>query len=254
MSGTVEARVVPCAGVPVTHCTLDEATDLVIELAQRETAEGSHVHLCNAYTIALADQDPELKRLLGDSTLNFADGMSVVWANRWRNRKLELPRERVSGPDLFLRVIERGKAVGLRHYLLGSTPEVLADLEAELRRRFPEIVIVSTDSPPFRALTSDESRDQLRRIRDATPNIVWVGLGTPKQDWVARKLAAEAPGVFIAVGAAFDFTAGHKTRAPNWMQRSGLEWVYRLKLEPRRLWRRYLVGNAGFIRAARRAR
>lgn len=251
----VARPVVPCAGVPITACTLDRAVDLVIEMATVEhQANGADIHLCNAYTLALADQDSGLKNLLRRSSVNFPDGMSVVWANRWRHRGLGLPHERVSGPDLFERVFDVGQSVGLRHYLLGSTPEVLADLRAELIRRYPAAEIMGAESPPFRELTDQEWDDQQRRLRDSRAQVVWVGLGTPKQDWAAQRLAAEVPAVVVAVGAAFDFVAGHANRAPEWMQRGGLEWVFRLSSEPRRLWRRYLLGNLQFARAAARSR
>jgi N-acetylglucosaminyldiphosphoundecaprenol N-acetyl-beta-D-mannosaminyltransferase len=185
-------------------------------------------------------------------SINFPDGKSVVWANKMLHRDHEIPSERVYGPDLFLDVFQLGQAFGLRHYLLGSTPEVLDTMGVELRRRFPEAVIVGEESPPFRDLTALEILEQQRRIRDSRAQIIWVGLGTPKQDWQSAILSRDIPAVFAAVGAAFDFVAGNVKQAPVWMQRHGFEWVYRLALEPGRLWRRYLFGNARFLRAASR--
>jgi N-acetylglucosaminyldiphosphoundecaprenol N-acetyl-beta-D-mannosaminyltransferase len=129
---------------------------------------------------------------------------------------------------------------------------VLSALEAELCRRFPKAAIVGAVSPPFRALTEEETAEQTARIVDSKAQVVWVGLGTPKQDWESARLAVDIPAVFIAVGAAFDFVAGEKKQAPMWMQRNGLEWLFRLAVEPRRLWRRYLFGNARFLRAISR--
>jgi N-acetylglucosaminyldiphosphoundecaprenol N-acetyl-beta-D-mannosaminyltransferase len=126
---------------------------------------------------------------------------------------------------------------------------VLAELETELRRRFPNAQIVGAESPPFRTLTEQEIAEQEARLVESTAQVVWVGLGTPKQDWESARLAEEIPAVFLAVGAAFDFIAGEKRQAPLWMQRNGLEWLFRLAVEPRRLWRRYLFGNARFLRA-----
>ena len=142
----------------------------------------------------------------------------------------------------------------MRHFLLGSTTPVLADLSAELLRRYPESRIVGTESPPFRKLSPEEKAQQQQRIRASGAQIIWVGLGTPKQDWAAQELAANVPAVVVAVGAAFDFIAGHTKRAPTWMQASGLEWLYRLRSEPRRLWRRYLLGNVAFLLAVARSR
>jgi N-acetylglucosaminyldiphosphoundecaprenol N-acetyl-beta-D-mannosaminyltransferase len=246
--------VVMCAGVPITACTRAEAARHVVDLASSPEPSGVDVHLCNAYTLALADTDPSYRELLRSATLNFPDGKSVVWANRLANRDLDLPTERVYGPDLFHDVLSLGQAVGLRHYLLGSTPEVLTALDARIRALYPDARLIGRDSPPFRELTEQERAEQVERIRGSGAQIVWVGLGTPKQDREAARLARELPLVFVAVGAAFDFVAGTKPQAPLWMQRNGLEWVFRLASEPRRLWRRYLFGNVRFLYAASRRR
>jgi N-acetylglucosaminyldiphosphoundecaprenol N-acetyl-beta-D-mannosaminyltransferase len=155
----------------------------------------------------------------------------------------------VYGPDLLLDVVALGRSVELRHFLLGSTPEILETLETELRRRFPGANIVGISSPPFRDLTEQEWHDQVELITASGAQVVWLGLGTPKQDWEAARLAGAVPVVFCAVGAAFDFVAGTKRQAPAWMQQRGLEWIYRLATEPRRLWKRYLFGNARFVKA-----
>jgi N-acetylglucosaminyldiphosphoundecaprenol N-acetyl-beta-D-mannosaminyltransferase len=244
--------VVPCAGVPITACTPAEAAQEVIRLATSDLDRGVDVHLCNAYTLALADKDPEFKAVLKNASINFPDGKSVVWANKLLHRDRNLPSDRVYGPNLLLEVFALGQDVGLPHFLLGSTPGLLAKLEAELRRRFPAIEIVGLDSPPFRPLADDERERQRERILASGAKIVWVGLGTPKQDSETARLRGDVPLVFVAVGAAFDFVAGNKKQAPRWMQRSGLEWVFRLASEPRRLWRRYLFGNARFVLAAAR--
>lgn len=247
---TALSPVVPCAGVPVTACTRAQAARRTIELATSPGPSGVDIHLCNAYTLALADADPSLADVLRRATVNFPDGMSVVWANRLVHRGLGLPSERVYGPDLFGDVLSLGRQVKLRHYLLGSTWEVLAALDERLRRRYPGALIVGMDSPPFRALTDPEREHQAARIRASGAQVVWVGLGTPKQDLEAAMLSRELPLVFVAVGAAFEFVAGTKPQAPLWMQHNGLEWLFRLGCEPRRLWRRYVFGNARFVRAA----
>lgn len=243
---------VPCAGVLITACTRDEAARLVLSLATGDGASGVDVHLCNAYTLALADSDPGYGDLLRGAAVNFPDGKSVVWANRLSSRELDLPTERVYGPNLFEDVLSLGVDAGLRHYLLGSTPEVLGALESRLRALHPGVRLVGAESPPFRELTAAERGRQADRIRFSGAQIVWVGLGTPKQDREVTALAAELPLVFVAVGAAFDFLAGTKRQAPLWMQRNGLEWTFRLATEPRRLWKRYLFGNARFLLAAGR--
>jgi N-acetylglucosaminyldiphosphoundecaprenol N-acetyl-beta-D-mannosaminyltransferase len=243
-----EPPVVDCAGVPVTACTPAEAAEEVVRLATAPRDAGLDIHLVNAYTIALADQEPALGGLLHRARRNYPDGKSVVWANRIRYRVLALPRDRVYGPDLFLDVARLGQETGLRHYLLGSTPEVVDDLVIELVRRFPDIQVVGAEAPPFRDLSDAERSAQAERIGAAQAQVVWVALGTPKQDYEVARLAAETPAVHVAVGAAFDFISGHKRQAPAWIGRGGLEWLFRLVCEPRRLWRRYLVGNTHFLR------
>ncbi len=238
--------VVACAGVPITACDPLTAARIVRDGAVAHRVSGVDVHLCNAYTLALADADPRLHALLRSASWNFPDGKSVVWANRLTHPRSRLPTERVYGPDLFRDVFLLGRPAGLRHYLLGSTPDVLAALQERLHRNYPGALLVGAESPPFRPLTEPERRAQRDRIRACGAQLVWVGLGTPKQDWEAARLARELPVVAVAVGAAFDFVAGTKRQAPLWMQRHGLEWCYRLVQEPRRLWRRYLFGNARF--------
>ena len=145
---------------------------------------------------------------------------------------------------------ERGVARGTRHYLYGSTEEVLSSLVSEIQRIAPGALIVGAESPPFRDLSDAELREVIVRIEAADVDVVWVGLGTPKQDYEVERMAAASATTFVAIGAAFDFIAGNKKRAPQWMQKSGLEWVFRLVSEPRRLWKRYLLGNARFLAAA----
>ncbi|MFJ7178090.1 WecB/TagA/CpsF family glycosyltransferase [Streptomyces massasporeus] len=258
----LSAPVVECLGVPITAHTRDSAARHVVHLAglMREARQGptdepgasgsrrgSDVHLTNAYTLALADRDPELCAILRSASLNLPDGQSVAWASQLLHRDDALPGTRVYGPDLLLDVFALSQHTDLRHYLLGSTPDVLEALHRELRRRFPQARITGTCSPPFRPLTARELRQQAEDIRAAEADIVWVGLGTPKQDRWAADLCAELPMVAVAVGAAFDFIAGTKRQAPLWMQHNGLEWLFRLGCEPRRLWRRYVFGNARFL-------
>jgi N-acetylglucosaminyldiphosphoundecaprenol N-acetyl-beta-D-mannosaminyltransferase len=206
---------------------------------------GSHVHLVNAYSLALADKGPDIRHVFGDTSINFADGKPLSWFSRLRR---QAPRvQQVRGPQLFLDVFEGGLAGGTRHFLLGSTPETLHKLEQELEFRFPGVIIVGAESPPFRVLSNDELRAQDERITRSKAQIIWVGLGTPKQDHEVKRLAANLPVIAVAVGAAFDFTAGTSKEAPAWFRSLGIEWLYRFGSEPRRLWKRYLFGNLRFI-------
>lgn len=242
---------VVCAGVPIALIEPTDAVLYLIALAQRAPAQrrGVDVHLCNAYTLSLADKNKAYRSMLEQASLNLPDGTPVMWANRLLHRGTPIPRDRVRGPDLFESTFNEGQAAGLRHYLLGSTPQTLTRLRSELSRRFPNAEIVGAESPPFRTLTNDERRHQARRIAESDAQIVWVGLGTPKQDWECARLRHELPLVFVAVGAAFDFTAGTVNSAPKWMQDNGLEWAHRFASEPGRLWKRYVFGNARFVKA-----
>ena len=232
-----------CCSVRIDAHTLESAVDAL--LSRPIPNEGRAVHLCNAYTLSLARHDPELRNRLNQDYLNLPDGMPLIWVGR--RLGLDHLRQRVYGPDLMLATMDRGREIGLRHYLHGSTDEVLAVLEAELRRRLPGVDIVGRDAPAFRDLTAEEELALEQRLIGLRPDIVWVGLGTPKQDVFVHHFRHRAPSTFVAVGAAFDFISGAKRQAPVWMQERGLEWAYRLAREPRRLGRRYLVGNARFV-------
>lgn len=254
MSMLTTHPVVACAGIPISSLSPRDAAHKLIWLARAPLAAGVDVHLCNAYTLALADRDPDFHDLLRRAMMNLPDGTPVVWANRLMYPEADVPKQRVRGPGLFLDVFELGQEVGLRHYLLGSTPEVLESLQTNLVASYPKALIVGAESPPFRDLTAQEEAEQLARIDASGAEIIWVGLGTPKQDIECARMAGSSRKVFVAVGAAFDFAAGTKTEAAPWMQNNGLEWVHRLSHEPGRLWRRYLFGNARFVRAALKGR
>jgi N-acetylglucosaminyldiphosphoundecaprenol N-acetyl-beta-D-mannosaminyltransferase len=214
--------------------------------------QGRAVHLCNAYTLSLALRDGELRDLLNDADANLSDGMPLVWIAR--RLGLSHMRDRVYGPDLMVATIDRGRHTGLRHYLYGSTPEVIAQLETNLRAQYPGVEIVGVESGPFRPLTEAEDRELADRIATSGADVVWVGLGTPRQDLFVDRFRDLTPATFIAIGAAFDFHAGTKRQAPRTLQRLGLEWLFRLVTEPRRLWKRYLIGNGRFVWAVVRRR
>lgn len=228
-------------GIPVCDLDLDEGVDWIIAAAR--SGKSHEVHFCNAFTIACADEDSDLRQTLAGSTLNFPDGIGVYFASRVAGAPVH---GRVPGPDLMEAVLAKG--TGLRHFFLGSTEETLTAMVRACERSFPNADIVGIESPPFRVLSAGEQAAQLERLRDAKPDIIWVGLGTPKQDHETARLAAELPAVVVAVGAAFDFLAGSQPRAPKWVRQVGFEWLYRLCVEPRRLWRRYSYGTFRFVR------
>ena len=235
-------------GVRIDPVTMDEAVAAIRQAAA--SREPLAVHLVNAYTLSLAVRDQTFREVVDRGALNLPDGMPLVWLGR-RKGLVQLT-DRVYGPDLTVAVCDQGRADGLRHYLYGGSPEVVERFAAALRRRFPGIELVGVESPPYRALTDDEEAQLVARIHASGADVVWVGLGTPKQDLFVDRFASRLSRPVIAVGAAFDFLAGAKRMAPRWVQRAGLEWLYRLLSEPRRLWRRYLIGNLVFIFGALR--
>lgn len=200
---------------------------------------------CTVYTVMMCREDSEYRTTVNSADLVLPDGMPLVWLSRQRGYP---QTTRIYGPDLMLLLIAYGIERGYTHYFYGSTPQVIDALQANLKNRYPEIRVVGICSPPFRPLTPEEDEAVVAQINEADPDIVWVGLGSPKQDlWMhAHRSQLRAP-ILLGVGAAFDIHAGFLPQAPRWMQRSGLEWLFRLFVEPRRLWRRYLLYNPAFI-------
>ena len=196
-----------------------------------------------AHPTVLARRDPVLRDALNAADLNVADGIGVVWACRLQGHGGL--RERVYGPDFLLDVCSWDQGRRLTHAFVGATPRALGLLESNLRLRFPAIRIVGTYSPPFRSIDHRAVAEDIGRLGHA--DILWVGLGTPKQQVWAGLARAYAPArAIVTVGAAFDFIAGTKRQAPPWLRDAGFEWAFRLVTEPRRLWKRALVDNAEF--------
>ena len=209
-----------------------------------------YVCACNVHTVMASQEDPELRAaLLSPDALNVPDGQPLVWALNALGQSLT---DRVYGPELMARAFARAAAVtGQRVYLYGGrNSDALVALELSLRRRCPGINIVGSYAPPFRPLSPDERAATVEEINESEADVVWVGIGVPKQEkWMATmRPDLEAP-VLVGVGAAFDFHAGLVPQAPPLLQGAGLEWAYRLAQEPRRLWRRYLRYNPRFVAA-----
>jgi N-acetylglucosaminyldiphosphoundecaprenol N-acetyl-beta-D-mannosaminyltransferase len=188
---------------------------------------------------------PDLRDIYNHSGLTTPDGMAIVWLLRAKGFR---DVERVYGPDLMRAVCQKGVERGYRHYFYGGAPGVGEKLAAVLQQQNPGLQVVGVDSPPFRKLTTLEIEAERMRIQTAHPDIVWVGIGSPRQEiWMSEQIGWLNVPVLVGVGAAFDFLSGNKRQAPAWVQRSGLEWFYRLASEPRRLWRRYLLGYPRFV-------
>lgn len=230
-------------GTAVSALSLTQATEFVIS-ARGEKGLGYISH-ATAYGVNAAQTNPAFRTALNGSVRTHPDGMPLVWLGRWHGHRAI---SRVYGPDLMAAACEAGRSVGLRHYLFGGVPGVAKLLKAKLTERFPGLEIVGTFEPPFRALTPGEFARLQADVVATQPDIIWVGLSSPKQEFFMAQFAPQLDaGLLIGVGAAFDFHSGRVTQAPRWMQRSGLEWVFRLCTEPRRLWKRYSVGVPFFV-------
>lgn len=206
------------------------------------------VHLCNAYTLSLVESDPDLRSALERSDLNLPDGTPVAWLGR--RHGIDRP---VRGPGLVGDVVDLGRVHGLRHYFFGAAPGVAAAMAQRLETTYPGAITAATESPPFALMDDATLDDAADRIRSAHAHVVWVGLGTPRQDYLVPRITSRLDLPVIPIGAAFDFWAGNRAEAPKWLHGTGLEWLFRLALEPRRLWRRYTVGNVRFLRAIMRS-
>jgi N-acetylglucosaminyldiphosphoundecaprenol N-acetyl-beta-D-mannosaminyltransferase len=236
-------RKVDLFGVGVSPTTYKEATEIILQAARHRIAA---VVACQAvHAVVTASCDPSLRDQVNSFELVTPDGQPVRWAlNLLYRTQLA---ERVYGPELMLRLCRGAAERAIPIYLYGGTPEVLAKLQANLCQACPNLQIVGCESPPFRALTPPEDRAVIERINASGAGLVFLGLGCPKQDRFAFAHRSSIKAVQVCVGAAFDFHAGVKKMAPTWMQRHGLEWLYRLFQEPGRLWRRYLVTNSLFL-------
>ncbi len=230
-------------GVPVS--AVDMGTTLGAIAGWIERRERNYVCVCNVHTVMECQRDEQVRRLYHRAGMVTPDGMPLVWVSRMLGYA---GVARVYGPDLMLEIFAQSAARGWSHFLYGGAPGVGEELERRMRARFPGLRIAGIISPPYRSLTPAEDGDAVRRINDSGADIVWTGIGAPRQEiWMAEHRERLQAPVIIGVGAAFDFLSAVKAQAPRWMMASGLEWLFRLASEPRRLWRRYLVYNPMFV-------
>lgn len=230
-------------GVPVSALTMSLALDVIDAWVRERTPQ--YVCVTGVHGVMESQKDEELRRIHERAGMVTPDGMPLVWLARFGGRRWV---ERVYGPDLMLACCAAGVEKGYRHYFFGGGAGVAQGLAERVRAQFPGIEVAGCCSPPFRPLTGREDEALIQEINGTQADIVWVGLSTPKQErWMAAHVGRLSAPVLIGVGAAFDFHAGTKRQAPRWMQRSGLEWSFRLASEPRRLGRRYLSNNPRFI-------
>lgn len=230
-------------GVGISAIDLPTAVEVIARWIERREPE--YVCVTGVHGVMESQHDPELRRIHEASGLTTPDGMPMVWAGRYAGAR---EMRRVYGPDLMLALCERAAERGWSSYFYGGRPGVPEQLAARLEARFPGLRTVGTCSPPFGPLDDAEDARIVATIQQAAPDILWVGLSTPKQErWMAAHVGRLGVPAVLGVGAAFDIHAGTLAQAPVWMQRHGLEWLFRLWKEPRRLWRRYLVNNPRFV-------
>jgi N-acetylglucosaminyldiphosphoundecaprenol N-acetyl-beta-D-mannosaminyltransferase len=229
-------RRVDVLGVGISAVDMTTAVDVIGGWIER--GEQHYVCVTGVHGVMESQRDADLRRIHNASGLTTPDGMPMVWAGR---RAGATWMRRVYGPDLMLALAEQAAARGWRSFFYGGREGVPERLVENLRRRYPGFEAVGWYSPPFRPLSEAEDAAIVERINALGPDLVWVGLSTPKQErWMDAHLGRLTASVFLGVGAAFDIHAGTLPQAPHWMQTNGLEWMYRLIREPRRLWRRYL--------------
>lgn len=232
----------PVAGLPISMTSYDEVLETI---ETRPNGRALVIAVCNVHSVMSARRDDALAEALREADIATPDGVPLVWTLR---RTARPDQSRVYGPDLmrYALVDEAGRK--WKHYLYGSTPETLDRLVESIEEFAPGAEIVGAYSPPFRPLTPQDDAADAARIRESGADVVWVGLGMPKQELWMHRMSGELEGVALAgVGAAFDFLAGNVEEAPEWMMRAGLEWLFRLSREPRRLWRRYIWNNPAFV-------
>ena len=227
--------------VPISMTSYDDVLDVI---AHRPTDRATTIAVCNVHSVMSARRDPSLRAAISDASIATTDGVPLVWFVRLTGRP---EQSRVYGPDLMECALTYGVQLGWKHYLFGTTDETLRRLVREIAALAPGADVVRSVAPPFRPLTPDEEDAFVADVEASRAAIVWVGLGMPRQELFMHRVAHRLPGVAIAgVGAAFDLISGTVPQAPPTLQRMGLEWLYRLLQEPRRLWRRYLWNNPSF--------
>jgi len=233
---------VPVIGIPISVTSNDALLEL---LDRRPNDEATVVGFCNVHSVMTARRQPEVAAALRAAQVTAPDGMPVAWGLRAAGHP---DQPRVPGPTFMETALRHGVGAGWSHFFYGSTDETLAKLIEAAQRLAPGIRIAGSFAPPFRPISDEDLQSDTTLIRKSGADLVWVGLGMPKQELWMSRAAAHLPGTaLLGVGAAFDFIAGTTPRAPGWMQSAGLEWLHRFGQQPGRLWRRYLVNNPAYL-------
>jgi N-acetylglucosaminyldiphosphoundecaprenol N-acetyl-beta-D-mannosaminyltransferase len=236
------------AGVRLDALPVASVSRIIADWCGSPSGRPRTVCLVNAFSIASASRDEAFREAINTADMSVTDGAPVAWLGRWFTGS---PCERLSGPDLMHAMLSDPRWQSIRHFVYGGDADSLVRIEARYNKAGISPRIVGSWSPPYRDLSPAEEEAMVARLNGVDPDIIWVCLGTAKQEkWMARLRPRLQTRVLVGVGAAVDFLSGGKPRAPQWMQRAGLEWLFRLASEPRRLWRRYLIGNVVFMRLA----
>lgn len=245
-AGGIDANRVPwinILGVKISAVNLTHAVEIVADRIDRR--RGGYVCVRDVHGVMLCRGDQGYRKIHNTALMVVPDGMPLVWMARLMGHRRV---GRASGTDFMLALCERSLAAGWRHYFYGGGSGIAERLVASLRDRFPRLVIAGAATPPFGPATQSEQAEAVGAIQDASPDLVWIGTGTPAQErWMSAHQQALSPAILIGVGAAFDFVSESKRRAPRLLRNSGLEWLHRLLSEPRRLWRRYLLITSRFL-------
>ncbi len=233
-------------GVSISTTSYEEVSTACSEwIADKSAGRGRYICVTSVHGVMEARKNQRIRNILNEADIVTPDGMPLVWALRSFGA---VSQGRVYGPNLMLTLCELAETAAHRIFLYGGTTEILDALEQNLRQRYPKLIVAGKCSPPFRPLTPDEDEEISELIRMACPDMIFVGISTPRQElWMADHVGIFQGVIMIGVGAAFDFHAGRVRQAPAWMQARGLEWFYRLIQEPARLWRRYVLVTPWFL-------
>jgi N-acetylglucosaminyldiphosphoundecaprenol N-acetyl-beta-D-mannosaminyltransferase len=230
-------------GVGISALSMKSA--LAYTEALLDSGGSGYICVTGVHGIIEAQSDSSFRTILNQSFLSTPDGMPTVWLGHLHGFK---DMTRVYGPDFMLNMCEFSVQRGYRHFLYGGRPGIAEELRDELTRRYPGLQIVGTYTPPFRPLNAEEEQDLRAQLEASQADVLWCGLSTPKQERFMAAYNGRLPvKLMVGVGAAFDLLSGNLAEAPDWMKQSGLQWLYRLIKEPKRLWRRYLLNNPRFI-------
>lgn len=237
-------------GVSYAFVTEDEALDYLESWIEAPGGRTRFVAATGYHGLWTAQKEPTFREVLNEADMLCSDGIAPVWLSRFSSQRLP---ERVPGPDLMEGLLRRANRGGYRSFFLGDTEETLRRLRATAEERFPGHEVAGTFSPPFREMRPEERGEMIERVNASEADVLWVALGTPKQErWIVRHRDALEVPVAVGVGAAFRFLTGQTARAPDWVGRAGLEWMWRLGAEPKKLWRRSLVEGPRFVAYALR--